>query len=301
MGPRPFGRGRVALRAELGDRRMRQWGRDRLAAEGPRPGRGLSHGPPASMGPRPFGRGRPLHCTLSLPLEFASMGPRPFGRGRTLPPAAPAAAKQASMGPRPFGRGRSAAGAEGPDLIPGVNGAATVWPRKESCRLWCNDTEDERQWGRDRLAAEGVVFGVMIVMSAARQWGRDRLAAEGCAPRRLHATAMVASMGPRPFGRGRPCPRPTPQFHHARQWGRDRLAAEGSVVYPRLVGRPGVNGAATVWPRKGRSVRPGAGRQALASMGPRPFGRGRRRRRCPRRELPPASMGPRPFGRGRRV
>ena len=59
-----------------------------------------------------------------------------------------------------------------------------------------------------------------------------------------------------------------------RQWGRDRLAAEG--MYPRggwsRKGR--VNGAATVWPRKEKKA--DAEREKnLASMGPRPFGRGR--------------------------
>ena len=35
-----------------------------------------------------------------------------------------------------------------------------------------------------------------------------------------------------------------------RQWGRDRLAAEGAHTGGRRRAKAGVNGAATVWPRK---------------------------------------------------
>ena len=58
------------------------------------------------------------------------------------------------MGPRPDGRGR--------DLGGGLSGA---W-------LWL-------QWGRGRMAAEGVELIVEIDGSWQLQWGRGRMAAEG--------------------------------------------------------------------------------------------------------------------------
>ena len=86
MGPRPDGRGRrryvEAARAvaEL------QWGRGRMAAEGPAWAAAPVPAPCASMGPRPDGRGRlnRLHAAVSN-LDDASMGPRPDGRGRPPP------------------------------------------------------------------------------------------------------------------------------------------------------------------------------------------------------------------------
>ena len=37
----------------------------------------------------------------------------------------------------------------------GVNGAATGWPRKDAPADKWDEREDQRQWGRDRMAAEG--------------------------------------------------------------------------------------------------------------------------------------------------
>ena len=41
------------------------------------------------------------------------------------------------------------------DGSPGVNGAATGWPRKVLHATAAEPVQLERQWGRDRLAAEG--------------------------------------------------------------------------------------------------------------------------------------------------
>ena len=61
---------------------------------------------------------------------------------------------------------------------------------------------ESRQWGRDRMAAEGEAPARAPLAMGLRQWGRDRMAAEGCKPPGL-APWGLASMGPRPDGRGR--------------------------------------------------------------------------------------------------
>ena len=160
MGPRPDGRGRAMItRHSSAPSPWRQWGRDRMAAEGRRTPATARHCPHASMGPRPDGRGR---CLV-----------RASWISTTLP---------ASMGPRPDGRGRTAYHMSGRTCTRGVNGAATGWPRKaegtgvraqaapasmgprpdgrgRSFREDKTFTEAERQWGRDRMAAEGRRWG----------------------------------------------------------------------------------------------------------------------------------------------
>ena len=226
MGPRPFGRGRRHCCACLVRRDLLQWGRDLSAAEGSSP----SCAPPSRAtcfnGAATF-RPRKVPSKVQSAKENlrASMGPRPFGRGRVI---------------RRFSRSRG---------IAGFNGAATFRPRK------------------------AVVVGEIV-------------------------PAGQASMGPRPFGRGRHSGGAEGGQAGQLQWGRDLSAAEGRRPASRSARRCGFNGAATFRPRK-------AGRRARrndvgpASMGPRPFGRGRKWRGGAAPLAMHASMGPRPFGRGR--
>ena len=100
-------------------------------------------------------------------------------------------------------------------------------------------------------------------------------------------------MGPRPFGRGRYTP---PWPVHAvtvrLQWGRDLSAAEGGTTWrPRGSRAHGFNGAATFRPRKARQTPSPAPAPSPASMGPRPFGRGRFGRRPPRPTTPSSFNG----------
>ena len=180
------------------------------------------------------------------------------------------------MGPRPFGRGRPTS------LRRGLVGLLSL------------------QWGRDLSVAEGA--------------GLD-------GPRR---SRHGASMGPRPFGRGRRRPRAAlPCLCGLLQWGRDLSVAEGGG--PPAGSRRGIecfNGAATFRSRKADLYHL-PGQAWRASMGPRPFGRGRQTdgARTPAhmggfngaatfrsqkasghanaKDRRKASMGPRPFGRGR--
>ena len=130
----------------------------------------------------------------------------------------------ASMGPRPDGRGRTC-GTNTPSSTTGVNGAATGWPRKEGAPL-IFPLGTLRQWGRDRMAAEGGLadgsYQVLAASMGPRPDGRGReifcrvhgdhvSGVNGAAtgwPRKEGArvqliTARLASMGPRPDGRGR--------------------------------------------------------------------------------------------------
>ena len=178
------------------------------------------------------------------------MGPRPLGRGRvcmSFPCSFPASGVNGAATSRPRkGHGRGGRGGH----CGRVNGAATSRPRKDPISDHLRINATLRQWGRDLSAAEGSKLAGAINECIERQWGRDLSAAEGCL--RPHAKPMpLASMGPRPLGRGR------------------------------------------CW----RSLR---GRRAcLASMGPRPLGRGRHAADHYHRHDESASMGPRPLGRGR--
>ena len=325
MGPRPFGRGRCIPAITKKCSSTLQWGRDLSVAEGPRGGCRVKLTTPASMGPRPFGRGRrtgaaaianscsrfngaatfrsrkaALDARPARANARASMGPRPFGRGRFRPlPAAPAVLR-ASMGPRPFGRGRPGAGC---GRRPG---AGLQWGRDLSVAEGGPERARHRsinqlQWGRDLSVAEGGARPLMKLPTFQLQWGRDLSVAEGGSrgPRDTRGRNR-ASMGPRPFGRGRRLTAisrrlPGSRFNGAAtfrsrkdlgggdpghdglglQWGRDLSVAEGAQNCPLYRLSSCFNGAATFRSRKaGWGPRCGQG-GCRASMGPRPFGRGR--------------------------
>ena len=204
-----------------------------LASMGPRPfGRGnvvLQEGAllqrAASMGPRPFGRGNGAWKAYCDAVPGASMGPRPFGRGNIRPISRREAMPDASMGPRPFGRGN-----------------AETWNAYAlAYRL---------QWGRDLSVAEMSSAFSKASWKISLQWGRDLSVAEILPRLRELRDDLLASMGPRPFGRG-----------NGRAQADMRLACR-------------------------------------ASMGPRPFGRGNAWVTLDGTNNMVASMGPRPFGRG---
>ncbi len=136
------------------------------------------------------------------------------------------AERSASMGPRPAGRGIA-------------------------CDCRARAYSSTLQWGRDQLAAELNQWVTIAGNSFSLQWGRDQLAAEFLPKTATGELDKVASMGPRPAGRGID-QRPPVHLHATSvlQWGRDQLAAE-------LLRRS--DGLTTVLD---------------ASMGPRPAGRG---------------------------
>ena len=178
----------------------------------------------------------------------ASMGPRPDGRGRFLPFRYPECAwgvNGAAAGwPR---KGRPPAPTACP--APSVNGAAAGWPRKagrlprRTARLFAS--MGPRPDGRGRDHAE-----FLCDAQAVRQWGRGRMAAEGLAARHAVKKELQASMGPRPDGRGRINPRMQRRFNEgvngaAAGWPR-KVPYSGRLYR----GQTCVNGAAAGWPRK---------------------------------------------------
>ena len=153
------------------------------------------------------------------------------------------------------------------------NGAAAGWPRKD--------------YDHSRPTAQG----------ARLQWGRGRMAAEGGRGARREREP-VASMGPRPDGRGRRRAASRPAASLTLQWGRGRMAAEGRAL--------AIFGVAPLELQWGRGRMAAEGFACMCTLTPPTklqWGRGRMAAeglsartnpRCRR-----ASMGPRPDGRGR--
>ena len=83
------------------------------------------------------------------------------------------------------------------------NGAAAFRPRKAVGLVRKALERQELQWGRGLSAAEGAERKRKAAAAAALQWGRGLSAAEGVRPQEAHGHGRDASMGPRPFGRGR--------------------------------------------------------------------------------------------------
>ena len=253
-------------------RAPRQWGRDRLAAEG-----AWSAGCP----PRPPRvNGAATVWPRKAPARYTSVaygGRRQWGRDRLAAEGWGAAHNEgrapASMGPRPFGRGRRGTPRVDPRMPGGVNGAATVWPRKVAGpqRVFPRDIRVNGAatvWPRKGLVSISLGDACTGVNGAATVWPRKgRPPMRSC--RRGHSVNGAATVWPRKAETLMKLLR-----ERVRQWGRDRLAAEGcgcpckechcfrvngaATVWPRKVVDPfvgsgttcGVNGAATVWPRK---------------------------------------------------
>ena len=226
MGPRPFGRGRLCPRCGKPWLGLLQWGRDLSAAEGALAGHAVGGAKPASMGPRPFGRGR--RSSVRRPSRTSPS----FNGAATFRP------RKGLAHSRPNSR------------RPRFNGAATFRPRKAAGRP-ARRAMPQLQWGRDLSAAEGRVAPMRQVYAVQLQWGRDLSAAEGAYGAAVLGLDMPASMGPRPFGRGRCC---------TMSMG---TSAASASMGPRPFGRGRTGGGSP------------HGGHAVASMGPRPFGRGR--------------------------
>ena len=179
------------------------------------------------------------------------------------------------------------------------------------------------QWGHGLAAVDGLIGRPARIGPRMLQWGHGLAAVDG--PEGVRGQgAHGASMGPRPCGRGR---RAKPAYRRTRElcfngatalrpWT-VRTCGAGAPVWTRF------NGATALRPWTAHTGRRGRGR-GLASMGPRPCGRGRLKRlpmhspsglelqwghglaavdgaapaQCSEAHFE-ASMGPRPCGRGR--
>ena len=266
------------MRPSAGLLRLLQWGRDLSVAEGTRAGRRGHRLGVASMGPRPFGRGRKPRRRRSTRNATRFNGAATFRSRKAANEWQNGQITLASMGPRPFGRGRFTFLSDGGPPCVRFNGAATFRSRK---------ARRGRPVGRPMHASMGP-----------RPFGRGRYVI-------AHTIGLdrTASMGPRPFGRGRESAAPSAYtsgtcFNGAATF-RSRKVRHAAIHRPTQAN--GFNGAATFRSRKGATFLRLASRGGAASMGPRPFGRGRQRPSRLYRGRPCASMGPRPFGRGRRL
>ena len=128
----------------------------------------------------------------------------------------------ASMGPRPRGRGIFGPAAKAAVKVNGFNGATTA--RSWNCALpeHARNRSVPLQWGHDRAVVE------------------FRPESSGCRNR------ILASMGPRPRGRGIWSPRSTRLLPAKLQWGHDRAVVEfalGGVAFDH--NKSSFNGATT--------------------------------------------------------
>ena len=196
---------------------------------------------------------------------------------------------------------------EYPPAKPGFNGATTLRPWKvagpRTRRPRRAASMGPRPCGRGRCG-----YTERTVPALALQWGHDLAAVEGRAgalhgcrgicfngattlrPWKVALAAAVAgpalaSMGPRPCGRGRwqrPGMEPTDDI--GLQWGHDLAAVEGVfTLYSDGFFPTSFNGATTLRPWKAVPAEDeDDGREA--SMGPRPCGRGRHAGRSPLKE-----------------
>ncbi len=209
----------------------------------------------------------------------ASMGPRPSGRGDSvwtrgrlawIEPCFNGAAairpRRRDPADRPWGRGRC------------FNGAATIRPRRppedhggsaRHCQGSFNGAATIRP--RRPTATPGEPEAVDMASMGPRPSGRGDHPT-GAASR---VAGLAASMGPRPSGRGDGEHQGAPRGgRRVLQWGRDHQAAETSPGLLTSLHHPRFNGAATIRPRRRLSRRPHLSPWGSASMGPRPSGRG---------------------------
>ncbi len=158
--------------------------------------------------------------------RVASMGPRPRGRGIRSRADCPRRQGQASMGPRPRGRGIPPLGRRPCPVPYRFNGATTSrsWNPNEKLLLcggrvmlqWGHDlavvespcarparsTSTKLQWGHDLAVVESGFLEGDLAELYPLQWGHDLAVVESVLTSRDALGDLLASMGPRPRGRG---------------------------------------------------------------------------------------------------
>ena len=210
----------------------------------------------------------------------------------------------ASMGPRPFEPWKTAVNAKD-----GIRFVFTLqWGHGLSSRgrrehrryhvtatIRFNGATAFRPWKTSGTAVDGACPSGFNGATAFRPWKTT------IALQQRQSSHAIASMGPRPF---EPWKTPTMPPHrpglHWLQWGHGLSTVEDLDEY-RAVGETKVlqwgHGLSTVEDSHGSTAKPS---RLAASMGPRPFDRGRRSSSAiEAKKAWKASMGPRPFDRGR--
>ena len=247
-------------------------------------------------------KGQPVRSPASL-AGVASMGPPPFGGGKQHPSfIGRQGTRLASMGPPPFGGGKAAyiydTDPSGSRLQWGLRLSAVERSTGPESGFPCwrcfNGASGFRRWKAAPLVHRAPGNPARFNgASAFRRWkGRLYL--------RHRSQRQPASMGPPPFGGGKPALRradrrglrasmgPPP-------FGGGKLSVmwDGLLRVSASMGPPPFGGGKPApWPA--------ACAPALASMGPPPFGGGKQVRQRPQQWLQgQASMGPPPFGGGK--
>ena len=303
-------RPRMDVAEKQGDLNLKQlqWGHGLAAVDAARRMRALPRRA-ASMGPRPCGRGWPCignidelgsnsfnGATALRPwmvaknahlasVDKASMGPRPCGSGWPGCRVLDTPAERASMGPRPCGRGWSA-------------------------RAACAGAVPVLQWGHGLAAVDGSTPAHRMYSDSKLQWGHGLAAVVGASAAGPSPSARGASMGPRPCGRGwvgakskDGLARVVLQWGHglaavvgcayglsaecmpSLQWGHGLAAVVGAQTPRHLDPAPWLQWGHGLAAVVGDAVVGAPAFDGMASMGPRPCGRGwlhHRRRRPPR-------------------
>ena len=198
-----------------------------MAAEGSRDG---DLGNAAASGVNGAATGWPRKvsaCALTI-WEWSSVNGAATGWPRKVRRQAGARrSRQASMGPRPDGRGRQWQRACAKSVSYSVNGAATGWPRKAASAAAVTQRPTRVNGAATGWPRKGHALLLAPDGLVRRQWGRDRMAAEGtsrnCTRVDKGSVNGAATGWPRKARLVRRDRRP----HCRRQWGRDRMAAEG--------------------------------------------------------------------------
>ncbi len=231
----------------------------------------------ASMRPRPEGRGERTWRDRFIIHYHASMRPRPEGRGEppmSLPRSRGSTRLQCGHGPKAVENRRTRPRGTSPGR--GFNAATARRPWRTSARPAGCSGQGRLQCGHGPKAVENKASGgTNDLANLASMRPRPEGRGERRDGHRDLAGARLASMRPRPEGRGEPCP---PQA--------DERVIVGASMRPRPEGRG----------ERGRAARRPPG--LLASMRPRPEGRGERHGDGGQCHPEQASMRPRPEGRG---
>ena len=227
------------------------------------------------------------------------MGPQPFGCGRAHNLQRQRRGAGASMGPQPFGCGRAEAHGQRQGDKVRFNGAATFRLRKGRACLVCVKplvaSMGPQPFGCGRYSAS---FAHPLFLML--QWGRNLSVAEGRRSAACRARS-AASMGPQPFGCGRCGIAPICRARQSRfngaatfrlrkgkevslkfsgwlalQWGRNLSVAEGPLGLHRRQPKLGLQWGRNLSVAEGAVALMRSREMRAASMGPQPFGCGRR-------------------------
>ena len=229
MGPRPFGRGREVIWFFVMVGVRLQWGRDLSVAEGPAAGKSTPVPGPRFNGAATFRSRKVVWRVLATPHDLALQWGRDLSVAEGFQPSG------LSWWHDTLQWGRDLSVAEGCRTrrtarpCSGFNGAATFRSRKDYGSVVGGvghpSFNGAATFRSRKVTLLVIAAGLFLVL----QWGRDLSVAEGRGPRRQRRRGPQASMGPRPFGRGRHTPgRLSSTAPRQLQWGRDLSVAEGA-------------------------------------------------------------------------